>query len=228
MERHTCYSNIKLYYTDTKPENIGENLSDSDLIWDLGDFTVSGGTEITGGKAGSEGLSGLTLGETPQRNQIQWKGTGALEGIELRVKTTPASLEIDSEGDLKHTHSGFQVTAKGLETEKYLAAVYDVTVDWEAVYGEAQKILGNCRGSGQFVNEVINDKGEKEIVRLDLNDARIISSPYYYLQQNDVIYVKANDTKARQSYVPGNEGRTLNFWVSLATMLTALGVLLFK
>lgn len=160
VERHTCYSNIKLYYTDTKPENIGENLSDSDLIWDLGDFTVSGGTEITGGKAGSEGLSGLTLGETPQRNQIQWKGTGALEGIELRVKTTPASLEIDSEGDLKHTHSGFQVTAKGLETEKYLAAVYDVTVDWEAVYGEAQKILGNCRGSGQFVNEVINDKGE--------------------------------------------------------------------
>ena len=39
---------------------------------------------------------------------------------------------------------------------------------------------------------------------------------------------KANDTKARQSNVPGNESRTLSFWLSLASVLTALGVLIFK
>jgi polysaccharide export outer membrane protein len=43
-----------------------------------------------------------------------------------------------------------------------------------------------------------------------------------------VIYVKANGTRARQSNVPGNEGRTLSFWLSLASVLTAIGVFIFK
>jgi polysaccharide export outer membrane protein len=43
-----------------------------------------------------------------------------------------------------------------------------------------------------------------------------------------VIYVKANDTKARQSQMPGNEGRTLSFWLSLASVLTAIAVFIFK
>ena len=77
---------------------------------------------------------------------------------------------------------------------------------------------------------VIRQKGaEKTIYSLCLNNAQdIFSSDAYYVQQNDVIYVKANDTKARQSYTPGNESRTLSFWLSLASVLTALGVLLFK
>lgn len=77
---------------------------------------------------------------------------------------------------------------------------------------------------------VIRQKGaEKTIYSLCLNNAQdIFSSEAYYVQQNDVIYVKANDTKARKSYVPGNESRTLSFWLSLASVLTALGVLIFK
>ena len=77
---------------------------------------------------------------------------------------------------------------------------------------------------------VIRQKGaEKTIYSLCLNNAQdIFSSDAYYVQQNDVIYVKANDTKARQSYTPGNESRTLSFWLSLASVLTALGVLIFK
>ena len=77
---------------------------------------------------------------------------------------------------------------------------------------------------------VIRQKGaQKTIYSLCLNNAKeIFSSEAYYVQQNDVIYVKANATKARQSNVPGNEGRTLSFWLTLASVLTALGVLIFK
>lgn len=86
------------------------------------------------------------------------------------------------------------------------------------VYGKRDSVL------------VIRQKGaQKTIYSLCLNNAKdIFSSDAYYVQQNDVIYVKANDTKARQSNVPGNESRTLSFWLSLASVLTALGVLLFK
>ena len=41
--------------------------------------------------------------------------------------------------------------------------------------------------------------GTKQIVQLNLNDANIIHSPYYYLQQNDIIYVEPNKAKARNS-----------------------------
>lgn len=43
--------------------------------------------------------------------------------------------------------------------------------------------------------------GTKKIVPIDLNDANIIYSPYYYMKQNDILYVEPNKAKARNSDV---------------------------
>jgi polysaccharide export outer membrane protein len=40
-----------------------------------------------------------------------------------------------------------------------------------------------------------NDNGKKEFIRLNLNDSKVFSSPYYYLHQGDVIYVEPNKSK---------------------------------
>lgn len=54
------------------------------------------------------------------------------------------------------------------------------------------------------------------------------SSPAYYIRQNDVVYVNPNDTRARQSTVNGNNVRSTSFWISLASLLTSVAVLIFK
>lgn len=40
-------------------------------------------------------------------------------------------------------------------------------------------------------------KGKREIINLNLNNAELVVSPYYYLRQNDIIYVTPNKTKPR-------------------------------
>lgn len=68
-----------------------------------------------------------------------------------------------------------------------------------------------------------NAEGKKDIYTLNLNDANIISSPYYYLQQNDVIYVEPNKVKARNSSV----GQTTSLWLTSTSILISLTSLIF-
>lgn len=56
--------------------------------------------------------------------------------------------------------------------------------------------------------------------------AHVYSSPVYYLQQNDVVYVEPNHVKARQSTVNGNNVRSTSFWISLASLLTSVAILI--
>lgn len=66
-----------------------------------------------------------------------------------------------------------------------------------------------------------DDKGHKDVYTLNLNDAEIINSPYYYLQQNDVIYVEPNKVKAKNSAI----GQSTTIWISIAGALVSLASL---
>lgn len=46
--------------------------------------------------------------------------------------------------------------------------------------------------------------GNKTYQKLDLTQANIINSPYYYLSQNDMIYVEPNKTKVNSSVIGPN------------------------
>lgn len=58
---------------------------------------------------------------------------------------------------------------------------------------------------------------------LDMKD--LYSSPVYYLQQNDMVYVEPNDVRARQSTVNGNNIRTTSFWISLTSLVLTVSLL---
>ena len=64
--------------------------------------------------------------------------------------------------------------------------------------------------------------GKQEIVTLDLNKAETILSPYYWLQQNDIVYVTPNKAKARNSDI----GNSTSLWFSATSILVFLASLL--
>lgn len=64
--------------------------------------------------------------------------------------------------------------------------------------------------------------GEKEYHRLNLNDASLLNSPYYYLQQNDIIYVEPNGVKAKNADI----GQSTTLWFSLVGIVTSVASLL--
>ena len=64
--------------------------------------------------------------------------------------------------------------------------------------------------------------GKQEIITLDLNSAETILSPYYWLQQNDIVYVTPNKAKARNSDI----GNSTSLWFSATSILVSLASLL--
>jgi polysaccharide export outer membrane protein len=64
--------------------------------------------------------------------------------------------------------------------------------------------------------------GQKQFARLDLTRADIFSSPYYYLQQNDVIIVESNDTRKRASKFGASENYNLSIYSAVLSTLSVL------
>lgn len=69
-----------------------------------------------------------------------------------------------------------------------------------------------------------NAQGRKEIQTINLNDANLVSSPYYYLQQNDIVYVEPNKVKARNSGV----GTTTSLWLTATSILLSAASLTYS
>ena len=66
--------------------------------------------------------------------------------------------------------------------------------------------------------------GNREIIILNLNNADIVTGPYYYLQQNDILYVNPNKTKAKNSDV----GQSTSLWFSATSILVSVASLLYN
>lgn len=64
----------------------------------------------------------------------------------------------------------------------------------EAIASAGDLSIYGRRDNVMLIREDSN--GQKSIHRLNLNDANIINSPYFYLQQNDVLYIQPNKVQA--------------------------------
>lgn len=103
----------------------------------------------------------------------------------------------------------FLVSREKISIFEALAQAGDLTI-----YGVRDKV--------KLIRE--DATGKKQIVTLNLNDANIINSPYYYLQQNDIVYVEPNNVKAQNSKF----GQNTSLWVTGTSVLISLTSLLIN
>lgn len=92
-------------------------------------------------------------------------------------------------------------------------------------------LAGDLKLSGVRTNvRVIRmEDGKEKAYDIDLTDANsVYSSPAYYLQQNDVIYVEPNSMAKRNTTPNGNSVMTPSFWISLASFGLTIALLFIK
>lgn len=73
------------------------------------------------------------------------------------------------------------------------------------------------------------ENGQQKAYRIDLRNAQeLYTSPAFYIQQNDMIYVEPNAKRARESQASGNSWLQPSLWISLASFAVSLAVLIIK
>ena len=63
--------------------------------------------------------------------------------------------------------------------------------------------------------------GNKRIIHLDLTRADVTKSPYYYLRQNDVVYVRPTKARVRANSMNNNTSSWIS-WISLLVTVASL------
>lgn len=148
-------------------------------------------------------LEGLT------KNQAEELITGKL-GTYLKEKPVVTvrmvNYKISVMGEVARPGT-FTVSNEKINVLEALAMAGDLTI-----YG--------IRDNVKLIRE--DAHGQRSIHILDLNRADLVLSPYFYLQQNDVLYVTPNKTKAKSSDI----GTTTTTWLSATSILVSLASLL--
>ena len=96
---------------------------------------------------------------------------------------------------------------------------------------DALSRAGDLTINGKRENVLVmrEENGNQMAYRVDLTNLQTLyNSPVYYLKQGDMIYVEPNEKKAREATAAGNAFLQPTLWISLASLLTSVSVLIFK
>jgi polysaccharide export outer membrane protein len=66
-----------------------------------------------------------------------------------------------------------------------------------------------------------DNNGQKEYVRLNITDPNIFASPYFYLKQNDIVYVEPNKAKQKNANYSTAQQYTLT---TISTIMTGVNI----
>lgn len=121
------------------------------------------------------------------------------------VTVKMASFKVAIGGEVK-SPGVYSVDQEKISIIEALARAGDLTI-----YGKRENVL--------LVRE--DTTGQKTFHRLNLNDANLVNSPYYYLQQNDYVYVEPNKVQAQNSAI----GSSVTIWFSVLSVVTSVASL---
>lgn len=112
--------------------------------------------------------------------------------------------------------ANFKITVSG---DVRLPGTYTIPNE-RITIAEAIGLAGDLNISGQRHNvKVIREEnGQKKVYIVDLLSNKTFTSPVYYLQQNDLIYVEPNNAKAQSAATNQNTG----LFVSIGSIIISL------
>jgi polysaccharide export outer membrane protein len=121
--------------------------------------------------------------------------------INLRVMNFKVSVqgEVNAPGT-------YTVDSERITLIEALSKAKDLTI-----YGKRDNIL--------IIREI---DGVKSYSRVDITKADFINSPFYYLAQNDVVYVEPNKTKINGAAIGPNTGVIISITSILITLITLI------
>jgi polysaccharide biosynthesis/export protein len=153
-----------------------------------------------------------TLGTIDLMGKTKNEAISILKGKLLQYVKNPIinirvmNYKVSVQGEVNRPGT-YSATSERITLLEALSLAGDLTI-----YGKRHNVL--------IIREI---DGKKTIGRIDLTKSDFINSPYYYLMQNDVVYVEPNGAKSNSSTFNQN----IPVWVSLSSVLISL-VLLFK
>ena len=123
--------------------------------------------------------------------------------INMRI----VNFKVTVQGEVARPGS-FSIASERVTLPEALSLAGDLTI-----FGKRENIV--------VVREVDN---KKTFNRIDITKADFINSPYYYLSQNDLLYVEPNKAKSRTS-----TGFTQNgpIWIAIASLISSVVLSIF-
>lgn len=212
-------SNIRIQPGDLLDISISSLSPESNLLFNSG-IIVPPGTPITAPRLnegylvnndgyinfpvlGRVSLAGLTREQATEKLTVE---------ISKLAKTTIVNLRI----------LNFQVTVIGEVNNPSLFMVPSGKLNVLEALGLAGDLTEFARRDNILI--IRENNGERVAMRLNLNSREILNSPFYYLQQNDVVYVEPyNKVKIAQTEP---ENRYIPIWAAAISTL-AFSILTF-
>jgi polysaccharide export outer membrane protein len=208
---------IKIYSNSTRPEI-------SDALYNPPALTgTSGNSGGAGGTGGSSSTTANTGYMVDMDGNIRFPRMGIVHAEGL-TKRQLADTIISKITDLENPTAvirflNYRITVLG---EVGHQGTFNIPYEKVTIF-EALGLAGDIPVTGKKdrVRILREINGDRELVTVDLTKKSIFESPYYYLQQNDVIVVDVKKSKVKQTDQALVLGR-IAFALSLVTSLAVL------
>lgn len=171
-------------------------------------YTVSPEGTIDFPVLGTLHIAGMT------RNEVAAFIKGELMGRNL-VKDPTVTVEF--------LNSGISVLGEVKSPGRYDMNRDNITL-MDAIALAGDLTIQGKRENIKVIREDVD--GTIHVYELDLTKGKeMMKSPGYYLKQNDVVYVEPTNLRKRETTVNGNSALSASFWISAASFLTSIAVL---
>lgn len=137
-----------------------------------------------------------------------------------KIKSSIYPQYITEEPIILVRYGNFKVSVLG---EVLRAGSFPVDNEKVSIF-EALAMAGDMTiyGKRESVLLIRENNGMRETIRIDIRDKNLVNSPYFYLQQNDIIYVEPNDSKARSSAISSAESLSISIVGTLISLSTLI------